>query len=259
MRILACLALAGAFASAADLAKVDRKIAVAPKFATETQLYALLALGNEAETRIWFVADGEDLYVDRNGNGDLTDDGAPLRAATSSQGNFIPVSREWKLDRLSPRYTDIRACVALVNPSWRPASTAGNRDHMERFMAIAGTIPHVNLSTIHVTIDGKWKQFGHAMFRTSPAEAPIFHLDAPLTLGVVEAIMPTTLGRGEAPRDLTLAVGNTGHSPDHPGCFSYLMYDVLPDAARPVVDVEFPGKEPGTYLPSVRLTLDGKC
>ncbi len=259
MRLLACLLVAGTVAHAADLSKIDRKIAAAPKFTTETQLFALLVLGPEAGTKVWFVADGESLFVDRNGNGDLTDDGGPLRATTSQESGFVPVSRSWSVGTLAPRYATVEVTVSLLDPKWRPDPKASNRDHMERFMAAAATIPHVNLSSIHVRIDGKRQQFGHAMFRTSPEEAPVFHIDGPLTLGLVESILPTTLERGEKPEDILLAVGTPGYSRDHAGCFSYLMYDVLPESARPVANVEFPSKEPRKYLPSQRFTLDGKC
>jgi hypothetical protein len=117
----------------------------------------------------------------------------------------------------------------------------------------------VNLSSIRIGIDGKRRQFGHGMFRTTPAEAPVFHIDGPLTLGLVESILPTVLERGEGPRDVSLAVGTPGYSADQAGCFSYLMYDVIPPDERPVVDVEFPAKEPGKYLPPRRVTIDGKC
>jgi hypothetical protein len=261
VRALGCLLLLGSLVHATDLSQIDRKITAIPKFGAEEQFYAILVLGPEATTRVWFIADGDNLYVDKNGNGDLTDDGEPVHATASSQGTFVPLSRSWKVGALgvSPRYTDVEASIALLNPSWRPAATAGNREHMERFMEGVGKIPHVNLSSIHVMIDGKLHQFGHAMFRTSPDAAPVFHADAPLTLGLVESILPTVLRRGEKPDDLVLAAGTPGFSGDHSGCFSYLMYDTIPAEARPVIEVEFPSTEPGKYLKPQRFTLDGKC
>ena len=58
------------------LTKIDRKIAKRPKFAAEKPGYCLLAFGPDAGFRAWVVLDGDKLYVDRNGNGDLTDDEA---------------------------------------------------------------------------------------------------------------------------------------------------------------------------------------
>src|SRR5215203_234693 len=42
-----------------------------PKYSNAPQ-YLLLTFGMKAETRIWLVLDGDRLYVDRNGDGDLT-------------------------------------------------------------------------------------------------------------------------------------------------------------------------------------------
>src|SRR5262249_48823097 len=42
-----------------------------PKYRNEPR-YALLVFGPKRETRVWMVLDGTTLYVDRNGNGDLT-------------------------------------------------------------------------------------------------------------------------------------------------------------------------------------------
>src|SRR5262245_26744743 len=69
-----------------DLARIDRTIGREPVYRSGAPKYALLVFGREAETRVWLVLDtprepwGRDgtkniLYVDRNGNGDLTDPG----------------------------------------------------------------------------------------------------------------------------------------------------------------------------------------
>ncbi len=58
--------------SAADLSKVDRSIAKEPAYRSKPK-YCLLVFGPEAKTRVWLVQDGDTLYVDRNGNGDLTE------------------------------------------------------------------------------------------------------------------------------------------------------------------------------------------
>jgi hypothetical protein len=58
--------------NAADLAKINRSIVKEPKYKTEPY-YALVVIGPRAEKRVWLVVDGDTLYVDRNGNGDLTE------------------------------------------------------------------------------------------------------------------------------------------------------------------------------------------
>ena len=61
-------------APAAGLTKIDRTIAKEPAYKSKPK-YCLLVFGPEAKTRVWLVLDGDTLYVDRNGNGDLTEKG----------------------------------------------------------------------------------------------------------------------------------------------------------------------------------------
>ena len=56
-----------------DLSKIDRSIAKEPSYRSEPH-FALLVFGPQAAHRSWLVMDGENLlFLDRNGNGDLTD------------------------------------------------------------------------------------------------------------------------------------------------------------------------------------------
>ena len=73
--LVAAALLLAPLAQAADLAKIERKIAKEPAYQTKTPKYCLLVFGLDAKTRVWLVQDGDTLYVDRRGNGDLTGDG----------------------------------------------------------------------------------------------------------------------------------------------------------------------------------------
>src|SRR5262245_61821124 len=74
--VAAALLLLGAEqARALDLKKIDRSIAREPTYTSKHPKYCLLVFGPKATTRVWLVADGDFLYVDRNGNGDLTEKG----------------------------------------------------------------------------------------------------------------------------------------------------------------------------------------
>src|SRR5262245_54219874 len=61
-------------AQATDLSKIDRTIAKEPAYKSKPK-YCLLVFGPQAKTRVWLVLDGDTLYADRNGNGDLTEEG----------------------------------------------------------------------------------------------------------------------------------------------------------------------------------------
>jgi len=71
---LAFLVLGSIPTPAGDLTKVDRAIAKEPAYRAKPR-YCLLLFGPEAKTRVWLVQDGDTLYMDRNGNGDLTEAG----------------------------------------------------------------------------------------------------------------------------------------------------------------------------------------
>lgn len=63
-----------ATACGADLTKLDRTLNKEPAYQGKPT-YCLLVFGQEAKTRVWLVFDGKALYIDRNGNGDLTEKG----------------------------------------------------------------------------------------------------------------------------------------------------------------------------------------
>jgi hypothetical protein len=91
---------------AADLTGIDRTIGKQPAYTTEPR-YCLLLLGAEAKTRVWIVEDGKTLYVDRNANGDLTDDGPPLQPTDFRDlGSFSDGPPRWDyayvLDEIKP-------------------------------------------------------------------------------------------------------------------------------------------------------------
>lgn len=70
------LALPGV-AGAADLTKIERTIAKEPVYKSKPK-FGLLVFGPEARTRVWLVLDGALVYIDRNGNGNLTEPGAKV-------------------------------------------------------------------------------------------------------------------------------------------------------------------------------------
>src|SRR4051794_33990027 len=58
---------------------INQPIQREPKYKSSPR-YALLVFGPEKTSAVWIVQDGDQLYVDKNGNGDLTDDEEPTTA-----------------------------------------------------------------------------------------------------------------------------------------------------------------------------------
>src|SRR4051812_15300400 len=88
----AVLLLAGPAGRAADLSKIDRTILKEPAYATRQPRYCLLVFGPEASARVWVVVDGDIVYVDRNGNGDLTEAGERVRFSSFRKNPEGPVA-----------------------------------------------------------------------------------------------------------------------------------------------------------------------
>jgi len=88
--VLVLVAVNCAPASAVDLTKIDRTIAKEPVYKTKPK-YGLLVFGPEAKSRVWLVLDGDVLYVDKNGNGDLTEKDERIKETGGFQIGELPL------------------------------------------------------------------------------------------------------------------------------------------------------------------------
>src|SRR5215471_6218099 len=78
----------------------DRTIVKEPKYQS-TPKYSLIALGN-GEVKVWMIEDGKRLFVDKNANGDLTDDGPPLEPIKLRNLGTNNWDFEYSLDAITP-------------------------------------------------------------------------------------------------------------------------------------------------------------
>ncbi len=151
---LICLSLMVPAANA-DLTKNPRSIAKEPAYQTQAPKYCLLVFGPEAKTRIWLVLDGNALYVDRNGNSDLTEKGEQ-HAGTKYQRLI-----EWKLGPIveadgKTRHSDLRV-------------------RLERGFFI------LSLRTADGLQQEVGNEVGELRFSDRAPDAPVVHLAGPLT------------------------------------------------------------------------------
>jgi hypothetical protein len=154
--ILALL-IAGAMTRAgrgADLAKIDRTIVKEPVYKSRPK-YCLLVFGPAAKTRVWLAVDGDVLYADRNGNGDLTEKGERYAGAKD------PGGMKWKIGDIveadgRTRHTDLRVWF--------------ERGAFLLFLRTA--------DGIHQEVGN---EFGQLQFSERAENAPIVHLAGPLT------------------------------------------------------------------------------
>src|SRR5262249_6797369 len=187
---------------ATDLTRIDRTIAKEPAYKSRPR-YCLLVFGPEAKTRVWLVVDGDVLYVDRNGNGDLTEKGERCLATGSETrlweaGDIIELDGKRKHTGLTVREGADGMMVRIWADGrwWQRAGGRWTfvRDHWPDVVA---------------------KGRGRLEFAPHAQEAPIIHFHGPLT---VDLLWPHALQRGEE-ADFLAVVGTFGLGP---GTFAHV-------------------------------------
>jgi len=196
-----------------------------PALSSPTPRYCLIVFGRDARTRMWVVVDDRRLFIDRNGNGDLTEPGEMIENG----------HRSFNVGRV--------------------VESDGKTTH-EGFQ-IRGGYPDANVT---VKVHGKWEQRafrdarGKLKFGDSPAAAPVVHLNGPVTMAPFWTQRPLRSSHHE---ELSIVVGTPGKGP---GSFAtYLCECFLHGGAAPEADIEFPNREPGRppIWVRVRLNEDG--
>jgi hypothetical protein len=215
--------------TAVDLTRIDRKIAREPAYRTKPK-YCLLVFGAEARQKVWLVLDGEVLYVDRNGNGDLTEKGKRFALRRDDRagypafldcdvGDIVSPDGKMRHTKLLVRY----AAPDLFLVSVR-AAFANPR------------APHLNGTA-------------YPLFADRAKDAPIVHFGGALTMRLSFATCD-----GER-SDICARVGTPGV-----GKGSFVDYSVAVlqfTQAEPGVEVAYPGEKGGTMREKGKLTWIG--
>jgi len=264
-------------AGAADLTKVDRTIGKEPAYQSKPK-YGLLVFGPEAKHRVWLVLDGDRVYVDKNGNGDLTEEGERVEGDPFLTSRHPAHERERSIKvgdlsvgglthtGLTLGQTEYRRKVDL-------SSNLGgsSREEWQEYLdSIWRQVPDGLVCMVSIQLDMRcyglfgdksgrrvmhfaWiDRNGQLAFADRPQAAPIVHFGGPLTLRVSEKKLP----RGENPGQTTLCLGTPGVGP---GAFATSCYDIVPEDIHPVVEVRFPAKEPDSQPVTRKYVLKQRC
>jgi hypothetical protein len=261
---LLAIPVLGTTSHAADLTKVDRSIAKEPAYESKDVRYCLLVFGEEAKTRVWLVQDGVTLYVDCNGNGDLTEEGERIAA---TKGEYTTPA----IGRCSFEAGDI-IDGPLVHKNLRvevaPLSLlADGREHVKAYLAAH---PGARSFSMMVDVEMPGRKGaaqgdrvecvatycdadGFLQFSDKAADAPIIHFGGPLTL---RPFFPQKLTIGRETH-LILGVGTLGLGP---GTTAYVGYEnLIPDTAYPKVEIVYPPRNPGEPPVREHYELKGRC
>jgi hypothetical protein len=258
-------------AAPADLTKVNRTIAKEPAYVSKQPRYCLLVFGPQAATRVWLVIDGDFLYIDRNGNGDLTEPGERVRFSAFRAAGEGPIAEQreaeagviWegklKHERFVVQQQRVRKSYAAKEP-WEEALLADvgkTGDDLVYQLSVSLEIRPRPGDPIRIA--GRVSQSagtdgtGFLQFADRPEAAPVVHFRGPLQMGLfVPQRLPPAADEGK----LEAFVGTPGLGK---GTFAAVNYDGLITAgASPVAEIEFPAASDGPPL-RARYTLPHRC
>jgi hypothetical protein len=261
--VLLAAALAATAAPAADLTKLDRSIRREPAYATTSPRYAVMVFGPAAKDRVWLVKDGDTLYVDRNGNGDLTDPGekiAPHNSGSADDGC------SWEIDEITVGGTKhynlnvsarpLRFWLFGEHAKREDLKAAARKDPQAETLSISleATLPYVQPAGRVFVVAGPIDLDGPLLLAAKPAEAPVIHVGGPLE--ITFSTDRPTLRRGNS-RELVFAVGSRGVGP---GTFARINYEkTIPGDANPVGQFTFPPAKAGGEPIQKRFEFKERC
>jgi RNA polymerase sigma factor (sigma-70 family) len=232
-----------------------------PRYRNEPR-YALLVFGPKRETRVWMVLDGTTLYVDRNGNGDLTEPGEQLEPNNPADGS----------NRFggSGSHTHFDVYEFTVQ-----AGAAGpTKIRLEHWVRAENFTPktdfdkqlHAKRQKLGYENSTLWRKTGlgqgqtPVLFMPKPADAQVCALDGPLTF-VVKLPEYQVLRRGEAGGDVAFHIVVPGRPPRTVGgqFHNPLATSEVPEGAHLEVEIEYPAKVANDPPPRRKYLLKQRC
>jgi hypothetical protein len=249
---------------AADLTKIERSLRKEPVYQTKMPKYCLLVFGPEAKTRVWLVLDGKTLYVDRNANGDLTDDGEKIAGKKGldvfgEDGEYL-----FKVDEI---HDGLRTHKNLSLTVRKLAYFAERSEAMKKWLANVSSKRGYSLK-VEVELPGwkgegaggriqqlvlLWDARGLLTFADKPREAPIISFGGPWQILFLPGNRLTVGGES----NLILGVGTPGLGA---GTTAFLGYPgVIPETLHPRVEITYPPKNPGDPPEKRLYELKERC
>jgi hypothetical protein len=244
----------------ADLSRIDRAIAKQPTYQTREPRYCLLVFGPEAKFRAWLVQDGDRLYVDRNGNGDLTEEGERVGKSHGDAGG-----RQWEVGDLTDG--GLKHTITYVMEMTVTAESVGDAREFARikgrhdravctWFGVRAERPASDDRPLprHIDYVVNGDGTGYLAFADRPQEAPVVHLNGPWTFGLQDIKQRLAAGQKS---NVQLGVGTPGLGV---GTFAFVLYPkTIPDDAFPVGEFTFPPRESGGPALTQVVTFKKRC
>jgi hypothetical protein len=266
---LVLAAILASFGSAlAEQPKIDRRIGKEPVYQTKTPLYGLLIFGPQGKDRVWLVLDGDTLYVDRNGNSDLTEPGEKIATAKRPGGDPEEDGYSFDVGELTVGGRTHKAFKVSFAPLKAFGGDLGKRSDV---LAALKKDPKALAVSIGVDVEvpgmkggglggrvgylaGQVDLKGPLLFSDTPATAPVVHLGGLLQVTFYSELPSLRVGRGS---EFILVVGTPGIGP---GTFAMVAYtDTIPQSAKPVAMVTYQPAKPGDPPVTEHFEIKDRC
>jgi hypothetical protein len=233
-----------------------------PKYANPPK-YLLLVFGMKADAKVWLILDGDRLYVDRNGDGDLTQPGEVVQGTRKDSRIIFAIGDLKERDRTHAEielamYAPLDGSGLGKFPAWRALK---KKDPSARMVSVQAQIDRRGLPGFSEPTDKNakrtWSQdagndyFGCLQFTSSPREASVVHFNGPLTIGLQMPYLDDGMLVAGAMSEIETGVGCRGSGA---GSFAFISYNPVPKTAHPTVEIQWPGNSP-----LERMTLGERC
>lgn len=212
----------------------DRTILKEPKYQSSPK-YSLITLGDSGDMKVWMVEDGKRLFVDKNGNGDLTDDGPPIEPSSVRKMD----AARWDFQYVIPALT-LTNGSRHTNFVLRRWNYGDPEDSYGLSLSVNDQMP----------MYAGW--FG-TFWSTNPATAPVIHFGGPFTPQMLRRKEFTI---GESHQRLSLCFINPGSGP---GAVSRLSIDALSSFVVPKLTIEWPTAAGAAPLRTSHLLSERCC
>jgi hypothetical protein len=215
---------------AGDLTKLDRKIGKEPVY-KKSPLYCLVVFGTDTKFRVWVVIDGETLYVDLNGNGDLTEKGEAFT---------LKVTEFWRNDPPCEVGDLLDPHTKLKHAKFAVGLFDRNQQYQLRVEAafVNPKVPRLG-------------GYANATFAGKPADAPIVHFGGPLSMGLAMATIE------DRPAFVCAEIGTPGIGKGSFVYYSTSVFFAVDAKLTPDLEIEYPGEKNAVVREKAKFHRDG--
>src|SRR5262249_41957580 len=111
---------------------------------------------------------------------------------------------------------------------------------------------------VFVEVKDKYRQYASVQFADRPQEAPLLHVDGPLTMGLSDPAKQA-LTRGNKSSEINAWIGTPGLAKRTSATVFLDHSKGVPSNLHPVVAIEFPNKDPKGKPIKITAVLNQRC